>query len=134
MRSGLLYVELDDMDNACAKRMLFAVTGGVGMGQIALDEKDIPAGSYTLRAYTNWMQNFGEDYVYSRSIYVASAGGRSRLVVAGFKQTGNNIAADILLSDEANKPLRLQDMQLKGLADKHTLFKSKMASAMTFQI
>ncbi|MEO6630766.1 MAG: hypothetical protein ABIN13_03555, partial [Mucilaginibacter sp.] len=128
VRSGLLYVELDDMDNTSVMRTLFAVSGGLGWGQIALDEKDIPAGSYTLRAYTNWIRNFGEDYVFSKKIYVASAGSRSELVVAGFTQTGNNIAADILLSDEANKPLRLQDMQLKGLAGKHTLFRSKMAT------
>jgi hypothetical protein len=27
-------------------------------------------GGYTLRAYTNWMQNFGEDYIFSQRFYL----------------------------------------------------------------
>lgn len=36
---------------------------GRGFGQIELDRKIMPPGNYTLRAYTNWMRNFGEKYI-----------------------------------------------------------------------
>ena len=55
-RSGLLYIELDDSNNKSIKRMMAPLASGISWGNIALDE-NMPEGSYTLRAYTNWMRN-----------------------------------------------------------------------------
>ncbi|MCR8560898.1 hypothetical protein KXD93_24790 [Mucilaginibacter sp. BJC16-A38] len=128
VRSGLLYAELDDNENICVKRMMLPLVAGITWGNLAIDEKDIPEGSYTLRAYTSWMRNFGEDYVFSKSIYIASSGNRSQLVVAGFKQDKNNIRANILLTDLDSHPVRLQDLQLRVLNGRRTLFKKNMAT------
>jgi hypothetical protein len=65
-RSGLLYVELDDNTNKLIKRILVPVVSGVSWGDIALDEEQFPSGNYTIRAYTNWMLNFGEDYIFKK--------------------------------------------------------------------
>lgn len=128
MRSGLLYAELDDIDNNCVKRMLLPVVNGLSWGNMAIDEKDIPEGSYTLRAYTNWMRNFGENYVFKKNIYVASIGSQSPLVVAGFKRAANNIRANLLLTGQDRQPLRLHDEQVWVLNGKRTLFKTKMST------
>ncbi|WP_299584447.1 hypothetical protein [Mucilaginibacter sp.] len=128
MRSGLLYAELDDVDNNCIKRMLLPVINGLSWGNMAIDEKDIPEGSYTLRAYTNWMRNFGENYVFKKNIYVAATGSQSPLVVAGFKQVNNNIRANILLTGQDRQPVRLHDLQVRVLNGKRTLFKTKMST------
>lgn len=125
-RSGLLYVELDDAENSNVIRMLVPLASGLTWGNIALAEKDIPAGSYTLRAYSNWMRNFGEDYIFKKNIYVAATGSKERLVTAGFKQTGSNLAADILLTDRDNKPVRLQDLQIKVLNGRKHLLSKKL--------
>jgi len=120
-RSGLLYVELDDVNNAYVARMLVPLESGLTWGNIALKESDVPPGSYTLRAYTNWMRNFGEDYIFKKQVYVAATGSQERLVTAGFKQNGANLQASILLTDRDNKPVRLQDMQVKILNGKKNL-------------
>ncbi len=96
-----------------------------------LDE-DIPEGSYTLRAYTNWMLNFGEDYVFKKGIYIASAGAQTRLVAAGFKQSKqgdkDNIRANILISGLNREPVRLRNMQLTIINGRRTLLKSSAST------
>jgi hypothetical protein len=133
-RSGLLYVELDDDNNKCLKRIMLPLISGLTWGDIALIKEDIPEGSYTLRAYTNWMRNFGEDYVFKKQLYIASSGEQSRLVSAAFKQSTkagkNNIRADVLVSDINENPVRLKDMQIKVKDGKHTLVKSTVSTGM----
>jgi hypothetical protein len=128
MRSGLLYAELDDVDNNSVKRMLLPMINGLSWGNMAIDEKDIPEGNYTLRAYTNWMRNFGEDYVFKKSIYIAATGSQSPLIVTAFKQVNNNIRANILLTGQNRQPLRLHDELVRVLNGKRTLFKTKMST------
>ena len=60
-KSGLLYVEIADDSNNVVKRIMLPVYGGRARGQIELSKKEIPEGNYILRAYTNWMRNFGEN-------------------------------------------------------------------------
>ncbi len=57
--SGMVYVELDDQQGKPAKRMMLPVIQGLAWADMALNENEVPHGSYTLRAYTNWMRNFG---------------------------------------------------------------------------
>ncbi|MDO3643180.1 carboxypeptidase-like regulatory domain-containing protein [Mucilaginibacter sp. L3T2-6] len=124
-RSGLLYVELDDVNNAYVTRMLVPLESGLTWGNISLRESDVPPGSYTLRAYTNWMRNFGEDYIFKKQICVAATGSRDRLVTADFRQTGASLQANLLLTGRDNKPVRLQDLELKILNGKKNLFHKK---------
>ena len=132
-RSGLLYVELDNSNGTSVKRILVPLTSGISWGDMALDEKMFPEGSYTLRAYTNWMLNFGDDYVFKKSIYISALSG-STLVKAGFKlESGadkDKISANILFTGLDKKPLRLKDMQLKIMNGRHNLFKDKVTTGM----
>ncbi len=52
------------------KVQLQPVEGRLNWGQFILDEKTFIEGFYTLRAYTNWMQNFGSEFFCSSSIQV----------------------------------------------------------------
>ncbi|MDR6784405.1 hypothetical protein ABIE26_002206 [Pedobacter africanus] len=73
-KSGIFYVELVDELSNVISRMKFPVRYGLGWGNIGLAEKDLPTGHYVLRAYTNWMLNFGEEAVYTTSIYISNMG------------------------------------------------------------
>jgi len=115
-KSGLLYVELDNANNQPVKRVVYPVVSGLSWGDIALDEKIVPEGSYTIRAYTNWMLNFGEDYVFKKEIYI-SALNSSTLIRADFKLDStaqkNKIQATLHFASLNNSPLMLKDMQLR---------------------
>lgn len=71
--SGLLYVDLINDSSRQIRRMALPLNFGVSWGQIPLAGDDLPEGSYTLRAYTRWMENFGEDCFFSRHFMLAPA-------------------------------------------------------------
>jgi hypothetical protein len=72
-RSGLLYVELDDDSTVVARQISIKVKDGIGWGQIPLPKSIFHEGGYTLRAYTNWMQNFGSNYFFDKRLYLGVA-------------------------------------------------------------
>lgn len=68
--SQVLYVDL--IEQRTGKNIALRRTrleGGVGHGDIVLNDS-IPNGAYTIRAYTNWMRNFSEDFFFQKNIYL----------------------------------------------------------------
>ncbi|MCF0065703.1 TonB-dependent receptor plug domain-containing protein [Dyadobacter chenwenxiniae] len=68
--SNLLYVDLIEQrtgKNVALRRV--QLSGGIGHGEIVLADS-IVKGAYTIRAYTNWMRNFSEDYFFQKDIYL----------------------------------------------------------------
>jgi hypothetical protein len=128
--SGMLYVELDNQEGKPAKRMMLPVTQGLAWADIALEEKEVPHGSYMLRAYTNWMRNFGEDYIYRKDIYVSQATGIATLVKANFKQEGNKIETALKFTSLDGKPLLVKDMELKVMDGRKNLSKDQLNTGM----
>ncbi len=129
-RSGILYIELDDEEGKAAKRLMLPVNQGLAWADIPLDEKDIPAGSYTLRAYTNWMRNFGEDYIYKKDIYISPAAGNATLIKANFRQEGNKVETALQFATLDGKIQLLKDVELKVMDGKKNLSKDKLNTGM----
>lgn len=68
--SKVLYVDLVDKQNG--KVLLLKkveLNGGLGQGELALGDS-LRAGVYQVRAYTNWMRNFPEDFFFHRDVRV----------------------------------------------------------------
>jgi hypothetical protein len=64
--SNIVYVDLvDPNENIIATRNIKIEEGG-GAGDFTLDT-DLPPGTYTLRAYTNYMRNFDDAFFYKRN-------------------------------------------------------------------
>ncbi len=129
-KSGLLYIELANDSNKVIKRMMLPVAKGLSWGNIDLNAKDVPAGNYTLRAYTNWMLNFGEAYVFNKSFYLGNTTENSWLVNTRtnlLKGNGVDTARLHLQFNRLNRePLILKDMNLKVLDGDKTWYKSKV--------
>lgn len=64
-----LYVELIDPDMKVMKRLTIYLNRGMGRGDFALSDS-LAAGTYTLRAYTNWMRNFEADFYFTKQVNV----------------------------------------------------------------
>jgi hypothetical protein len=56
-----------------ASRIIIKLEDGFGQGDIVLP-KDLSPGVYTLRAYTEWMRNFGEDAFFEKNIWIGEFG------------------------------------------------------------
>ncbi len=62
--SQVLYVEIFSDHNELTATGTFPITKGSSNGQLKLSN-NLPKGNYVLRAYTNWMRNFGDaDFFY----------------------------------------------------------------------
>jgi hypothetical protein len=134
IRSGLLYVELDNVIGRSVKRIMVSVNYGLAWGDIALDEKEIPQGSYTLRAYTSWMRNFGEDYIFKKNIYIAKASNISTLITADFKtlKSGdkNKVTAILRFTGLDQQLHPLQDLQMQVMNGVHTITSGKATTSL----
>ena len=66
--STVLYVDLVEVQTkkVVALRRV-ALAGGTGHGDITLSDS-LPGGTYTVRAYTNWMRNFSDDFFFHKDI------------------------------------------------------------------
>jgi hypothetical protein len=69
--SNNLYVELFSPNASLIKRNTIRVDHGLGEGDFTLGDS-IPAGTYHIRAYTNWMKNFGNHFFFEKDITVVA--------------------------------------------------------------
>jgi hypothetical protein len=64
-----LYVDLVNSSGVLMERRILLSEEGFSEGDISLP-RDIPDGNYMIRAYTSWMRNFGEEFYYTKYIYI----------------------------------------------------------------
>lgn len=67
--SNNLYVELISPQAAVLDMKVIRLENGLGNGDFRLKDS-IPSGWYNIRAYTNWMRNFGDNFVFQKRIYL----------------------------------------------------------------
>jgi hypothetical protein len=65
--SQTLYVELLAPDKARLDSKVYQIKEGIAWGEFKLDDK-LEAGQYYLRAYTNWMRNYGDSALFVKPI------------------------------------------------------------------
>lgn len=70
--SKTLYVELLSPELEVLDRKRTRLEMGTGTGDFRLHHS-LPSGKYLLRAYTNWMRNFGSDFVFHREIRILNS-------------------------------------------------------------
>ncbi len=67
--SNNIYVELFSSEKSLIDKKLVRVDGGFGNGAFTLSDS-LQAGSYVLRAYTNWMRNFDNAFFFEKELVV----------------------------------------------------------------
>jgi hypothetical protein len=72
MMSTNFFLQVLDKDGRLIKENRYPVTGATVSGNIILEDS-LPKGNYWLRAFTPWMLNFGEEFIYHRPVFVINA-------------------------------------------------------------
>src|SRR5476651_1769543 len=62
-----LYVELISPTAKIVQRKMLRLESGLGNGDFKLSDT-LMTGNYRLRAYTNWMRNFGDNFIFEKNI------------------------------------------------------------------
>jgi len=76
--SRYAYIELINSSDSLVHRVMVSPDEkGLLYGSIFLSER-IPEGDYTLRAYTRYMENLGDDYFFKKTIRIANLNGGNR--------------------------------------------------------
>ena len=71
-QSNYLYVDLINSRDSVKKTLKLPIVAGLGWGNFALKDS-LKEGNYRLRAYTQWMRNFGEEFFYDKIIKIGDA-------------------------------------------------------------
>jgi hypothetical protein len=83
--SNTLYTELIDPSNTIIASHVVRVDSGYAIGDFKLDES-LATGTYRIRAYTSWIKNFGNHFVFEKQIQVTAVTAENKTVVAASKK------------------------------------------------
>lgn len=128
-KSSIAYIEIADEENKVKRRMMVSLYFGLGWGNFVFKEREFPQGNYTVRAYTNWMRNFDENYIFTKQFYISSPGENDLLINTSLDakpEAGETRAAMNLQVRKINqKPLSNYDFQLKITDGNRIWFRDK---------
>lgn len=131
--SNKVYVELINDSSRVTDRLIIPIVNGLGEGDFKLSPKGLTDGGYTLRAYTNWMQNFGEELFFHKRFYIGDDGKNNWLISEqhSVKTTadGKEVTLAVQLNDAKNSPVMYTDVQLQLLTGSKTVFKKAFTTS-----
>lgn len=119
--SKVLNIELFNEEGNAVKQERIQLTNGLGSGQIFVSP-DIQSGTYTMRAYTNWMKNFEHKIVFQKKLRIINPISKpdvdqkipvkSNTVVNFFPEGGNLVnglksKVAVKINDNLGNPLSL---------------------------
>lgn len=132
-KSGLLYIEIANDSNIVVKRIVTPVSRGRSAGQITLNELEMPVGGYVLRAYTTWMRNYGDTYVFKKPFYIGNANANDWLVNYSARvlnrEGKDNMQLEIKLRQVDKSAVGLRELQIRLADDKRTWNRSNVETS-----
>ena len=132
-QSAKLYIELINDSSKLVKRVIIPVQDGLGNGDVLLD-KTMRPGTYTMRAYTNWMQNFSPDLFFSKVLDIGGAGAHNMLLINErheVKQMANGAQVNLTLnlSDAKKTVLPYHEVDLVITSANKQIFGKKLTTS-----
>jgi len=118
-KSDVLRVELIDPNGKIVAQRILSKTHNRMSGDINLDVSLNP-GRYTIRAYTNWMRNFDQDYFYSSTFNVFKGNGLTTYGKSNANEKELDLAffpegGDLIIGLESKVALKAIDRFGKGV-------------------
>ena len=71
--SRIIYVDVINSQDSIVSSLKLPVLNAVGYGDITLSPSSFKQGNYHIRAYSNWMRNFGPDYFFNKTVSIGNA-------------------------------------------------------------
>jgi hypothetical protein len=136
-RTDKIYVELFNDSLKLVEYRVILLNNGLGYGDIALNPS-IKEGTYTIRAYSNWQQNLGEDYFYQKSLYIGKAGTKTWLLDSYQKLATNEakktLELKIRITTIKNEPVGLKPVEVYLLNNDKKVMHASLQTAIDGRI
>ncbi|HXB93133.1 MAG TPA: hypothetical protein VNU72_12615, partial [Puia sp.] len=132
-QSSILYVELFNDSNTIIKKLALPTGLGLARGDFVLSDKDIAQGVYGIRAYTQWMRNFGEAFFFYKYFYIGQLTDGSMLVDEQHHVSGEGKDATarltLRLTDLNRQPIRDHELQVSILDRKKSIYRERQTTS-----
>lgn len=116
--SRYVYVEvINPMDDLVKRVKIRPDSTGAYFGHLDLAD-DMPEGAYTIRAYTNYMRNIGEDFLFRKTIHVLDPFSLQIEPTLSFNVENNNANVSIRFIDRQSSDTIFPDVVTCKLAGK----------------
>ncbi|MEN0056040.1 MAG: hypothetical protein AAGC65_20350 [Mucilaginibacter sp.] len=129
-KSSIIYIEIANDQNQVIIRKMVATVVGLGWGNLILNEKLFPEGNYTLRAYTNWMRNYDEQYLFQKQFSISRPTENTLFIKSkiNVKDNAGKRQAEVTLrlTKTDQLPVILQGFQLKISESNKTRYQNKV--------
>ncbi|MDF3078908.1 MAG: TonB-dependent receptor [Sphingobacteriaceae bacterium] len=126
--SKILYVDLINERDSVKKSLRLPITTGLSWGDFTLTDS-LKEGNYRIRAYTNWMRNFGEEFYFDKTFSVGNALTSTILTNVNytFTQVGSNQKVDAVINytEVDGKPMANKDVSYEVQLDFRNIAKGK---------
>jgi len=130
--SAKLYVEFLNAEGKLSQRLVLPASNGLAQGFIPMTEKETPAGNYTIRAYTNWLQNFGAETFFYKQISVGGIGNKTWLLTeqhsAGKGADSGKVQLGLRINDSKGLPVISRNITVRIQEGTKTILKSEMTT------
>ncbi|MES2278017.1 MAG: hypothetical protein V4592_18455 [Bacteroidota bacterium] len=130
--SNKVYVDLLNDSSKLIQTLVIPMASGLGQGDFKLSES-LHEGAYTIRAYTNWMQNFGADCFFHQQFYIGKPEKNSWLVSeqhqANLAADGKQVKMALKLKDTQGRPIVGEAITMRVLDGKRSILKSDVQTA-----
>ncbi|SDC72630.1 Plug domain-containing protein, partial [Niabella drilacis] len=122
--TGIAYIELINNAGEVVKRTAAPCYWGRFQSSIPLTADNFPQGSYTLRAYTSWMRNFGDSLLYeSRFTIINPRADEWNARIREVKFTGSRITLTAGLTTNTLAPVARKKISVKIRAKNRNLLR-----------
>ncbi|RZK58862.1 MAG: hypothetical protein EOO91_06975 [Pedobacter sp.] len=131
-RTDKIYVELFNDSLTLIEKRVIALNNGLGYGDFALNNK-LADGTYTIRAYSNWQQNFGRDYFFQKSFYLGNVGDKTWLLDSYQKLNTSTVKRTldlkVRITNIRNEAAGLKDVEVYLMNDKKRIMKADLQTS-----
>ena len=124
--SKILYVELINDKDSVKQSLALPLEMGLTWGDFSLTDS-LKEGNYRIRAYTNWMRNFGEEYFFDKTFTVGNSIANTVITQVDYTYSkdvkGQKVMASLNYADMAGKPLINKEVTYQVVLDFRTILK-----------
>ena len=127
--SEMMYADLISPKGTVVKTLRLPIQNGYSYGDFTINE-DWVGGIYTLKLYTNWMRNYGDDHFFTKEITVQKVVQPNLLMQLKFEKEGygksSEVIANFEVKDLKNQPLADTEITAALMIDGKTYSSKKL--------
>ncbi len=126
--SKILYVELINEKDSLKRLIKLPIIGGITWGDLKLIDS-LGEGNYRIRAYTNYMRNFGTDFFFDKNIKIGNGWANKVFTFTQYtfskENSADKVNATIKFEDKDGTPYKNNEVNYEVQLDYRTVAKGK---------